>query len=73
PLAPVGASFHLDHLKLVRQVFPGAERHVRSDPPADGSHRPRLLALINEQVEAITGGEGVLRVAKVSGCFVATV
>jgi ubiquinone/menaquinone biosynthesis C-methylase UbiE len=95
PAAPVSARFHLDHLGLVQQVFPTAERRVRSDafvfptaeavlrymasglvdaivdPPADGSHRAALLALMGDQVEAIIRSEGVFRVAKDAGCFVA--
>jgi SAM-dependent methyltransferase len=97
PAAPPGARFHLDHLGLVRQVFPTAERRVRPDafvfpsaeavlrymasgpvdaivdPPADGSHRAALLALMSEQVEAIFRAEGVFRVPKDAGCFVADV
>ncbi len=95
PAAPVGARFHLDHRGLVQQVFPTAERRVRSDafvfptaeaalrymgsglvdaivdPPADGSHRAALLALMGDQVEAIIRSEGVFRVPKDAGCFVA--
>jgi SAM-dependent methyltransferase len=95
--APVGARFSLDHLDLVRQFFPAAERRVRpdafvfpaaapalryyasamidavSEPPADGSHRPRLLAVLRERIEAIIRREGVFRVPKDAGCFVADV
>jgi 2-polyprenyl-3-methyl-5-hydroxy-6-metoxy-1,4-benzoquinol methylase len=95
PAAPVGARFNLDHLGLVQQVFPKAERRVRADafvfptaepvlryvasgvvdaivnPPPDGSHRAALLALMREQAEATIRSEGVFRVAKDAGCFVA--
>ena len=40
------------------------------DPPASGEHRARLLALMADEIEAIIRREGVLRVAKDSGCFV---
>ncbi|MDQ3702042.1 MAG: class I SAM-dependent methyltransferase, partial [Chloroflexota bacterium] len=31
PTEPPGAHFTLDHLALVQEVFPGAERHIRRD------------------------------------------
>jgi hypothetical protein len=91
----VGLRFNLDHLSLVRDVFPDAQRFVRPDafvfpdvepalryygsgmvdalvdPPADASHRPRLLELVGGQIEAIIRREGVFRVQKDAGCFVA--
>jgi SAM-dependent methyltransferase len=96
--APVASErFNLDHLALVQEVFPDAERHVRHDAfvfpsvesvlrfyasgpvdaihdaPADGSHRQQLLELVGEQVARIIAQEGVLRVPKDAGCFVAEV
>jgi ubiquinone/menaquinone biosynthesis C-methylase UbiE len=41
------------------------------DPPTDASHRPKLLELVGEQIEAIISHEGVFRVPKNAGCFVA--
>jgi ubiquinone/menaquinone biosynthesis C-methylase UbiE len=41
--------------------------------PADGSHRPALLAEMDAQLHAIYDPAGVLRVPKDAGCFVATV
>lgn len=97
PTAPAGSHFTLDHLDLVREVFPQAERHVRSDAfmfrnadvavrfyatgrvdgiqewRSDGGHRPKLLEAVRERVEAIIAEEGVFRVPKDSGCFVAEV
>ncbi|HEX6293253.1 MAG TPA: class I SAM-dependent methyltransferase [Herpetosiphonaceae bacterium] len=91
------ARFSLDHLDLVREVFPTAERHVYQDAflfptpqaalayyasmpidlieklPEDGSHRARLLPLVERRIAAIIEREGVLRVPKNTGCFVATV
>ena len=102
PSASPGDRFNLDnddHLALVQEVFPTAERRVRHDAfvfptvdavlrlyasgpidaiedrPADGSHRPPLLAHVGEQVGRILANneEGVLRVPKDAGCFVAEV
>jgi ubiquinone/menaquinone biosynthesis C-methylase UbiE len=93
--ARVGHRFSLDHLELVRSVFPAAQRFAREDAflfpttetalrfyatsgvdaidncPADGSHRPRLLALVGGQIDAIIQRAGVFRVPKNAGCFVA--
>jgi SAM-dependent methyltransferase len=44
-----------------------------ADPPGDGSHRPRLLELVGAEVEAIIAREGVFRVPKNTGCFVAQI
>lgn len=41
--------------------------------PADGSHRPRLLGLLEPRIEAIIAREGVFRVQKDMGAFVADV
>ncbi|HEY65425.1 MAG TPA: methyltransferase domain-containing protein [Caldilineae bacterium] len=41
--------------------------------PADGSHRPRLLALMEERIREIIAREGIFRVPKSAGCFVAEV
>jgi SAM-dependent methyltransferase len=64
-------------------VFPSAEpalQHYMSgrvdaldDRPADNSHRPKLEALVRAKIEAIVAREGVFRVPKDAGCFVATV
>ena len=37
----------------------------------DGEHRPALLAEVGARIEAIIAREGVFRVPKDSGCFVA--
>lgn len=50
------ASYHIDDIEA---------------RPADGSHRPLLLASMERRVEAIIAREGVFRVAKTAGCFVA--
>jgi ubiquinone/menaquinone biosynthesis C-methylase UbiE len=97
PAESVMHRFNLDHLDLVREVFPTAERFIREDAflfptaeaalryyasgaidaiddrPADGSHRPRLLALVGERIQEIVRSEGVFRDPKDTGCFVATV
>jgi SAM-dependent methyltransferase len=97
PTDSVMHRFNLDHLDLVREVFPNVERFVREDAflfptadaalryyasgaidaihdrPADGSHRPRLLALVGERIQEIVRSEGGFRDPKDSGCFVATV
>ena len=91
------ARFTLDHLALVQEVFPTAERHVFvnaflfptaeaalayyassvvdgiRDHPADGSHRARLLPLVEARLRAIIEKEGLFRDAKDNGCFVAHV
>lgn len=64
-------------------LFPSAEPALRfyasgmidwiEDRPADGSHRARLMPLVADQVRAIIAREGVFRVPKNSGCFVAQV
>ena len=41
--------------------------------PADGSHRPKLLALLEPRIDAIIAREGVFRVPKDLGAFVAEV
>lgn len=89
--------FTLDHLDLVRSVFPGARVVIRDDEfvfpetepvlrfyasflveyvldaPADGSHRAPLIAAMRDLVDAVIAREGVLRVPKRTGCFVADV
>jgi ubiquinone/menaquinone biosynthesis C-methylase UbiE len=62
-------------------VFPTTEVALRyyatgrvdaiEDPPVDASHRARLLQAVGEQIEAIISREGVFRVPKDVGCFVA--
>ena len=39
--------------------------------PADGAHRPRLLALVGARIREIIEREGGFRVSKRAGCFVA--
>jgi len=41
------------------------------DRPLDGSHRPALLAAVGRRIEAIIAREGVFRVPKTFGYFVA--
>lgn len=68
---------------LVREdalVFPSAEAVLRyyatgmvdaiADPPADGSHRSKLLPLVFDEVEAVIAREGVFRDPKSTNCFV---
>ena len=43
------------------------------DRPADGSHREPLLREMRVAIEAIIAREGVFRVSKTTGCFVAVV
>ncbi len=62
-------------------VFPsadGALRHYASgmidairELPPDNSHRPKLLQLVEARIETIIKQEGVFRVPKDAGCFVA--
>jgi ubiquinone/menaquinone biosynthesis C-methylase UbiE len=97
PSPPGYERFSLEHLDLVRAVFPGAQRLVYSDAfvfpdvpavlryyasgkvdnieerPADGSHRKKLLPLVADRIEATIAREGVFRVPKAAGCFVAEV
>ncbi len=69
---------------LVREdafVFPDAASAVRyygsyhvdaiEDRPSDGSHRPLLLERMRAAVQATIEREGVFRVPKTAGCFVA--
>ena len=71
---------------FVRQdafLFPSADAALRyygtgivdaiADAPADGSHRQKLLRLVGDEIDAIIRREGVFRVSKDSGCFVASV
>jgi len=61
-------------------VFPSTDAALRYygtgmvdaivDPPADGTHRTRLPALLGDEIDAIIRREGVFRVSKDSGCFV---
>ena len=44
-----------------------------ADPPADGSHRQRLLARVGESIDEIIRREGAFRVQKDAGCFLARV
>ncbi len=63
-------------------VFPTAEAALAyyasgkvdliDDPPADASHRPVLLRAVQERIEAVIEREGVFRVSKSAGCFVAS-
>jgi len=64
-------------------VFPSAEPAVRfyatgridriHDAPVDGSHRPLLMALVSSAIEARINADGVFRVPKTVGFFVADV
>ncbi len=64
-------------------LFPTAEPALRfyatgivdriEDAPTDGSHRPRLLALVRDRIEAIVAAEGAFHVPKSTGFFVAEV
>jgi SAM-dependent methyltransferase len=94
---PAGLPFTLDHLPLVRSVFPNAELHrwpnaflfpttdaalrfyassrvdaIQERRP-DRSHQPPLLEKVGAMIDRIIAEEGVFRVPKDAGCFVATV
>jgi hypothetical protein len=63
-------------------VFPTAEAALAyyatggvdliEDPPADASHRGRLLHEAHERIQTVIDREGVFRVSKTAGCFVAS-
>ena len=55
---------------VLRYYATGIIDHV-DDPPRDGSHRPQLMQAVAERVAAILAVDGVLRVPKTAGCFVA--
>ena len=55
---------------VLRYYATGIIDHV-DDPPRDGSHRPQLMHAMAERVAAILAVDGVLRVPKTAGCFVA--
>ena len=44
-----------------------------ADPPPDGSHRARLVRLVNAAIQERIAAEGAFRVPKTQGFFVATV
>ncbi len=91
--APV--RFTLDHLELVRSVFPTARVESRDDAlvfreaapalryyatfivdyvdplPPDRSHQPMLMESMRRVVDEVIEREGVLRVPKAAGCFIA--
>jgi SAM-dependent methyltransferase len=98
PTTEIGPErFALEHLPLVRSVFPVVTLHRRPNaflfPTAeaalryyasgrvdsveerreDGSHRPPLLQRMHELLEEILAREGVIRVSKDAGSFLATV
>ncbi len=64
-------------------IFPDADSALRFyasflvdyvDPlPADGSHRPPLLEKMRDLIDDVIAVEGVFRVEKTAGCFVADV
>ena len=64
-------------------IFPTTESAVRyygsgmvefiSDPPADGTHRAKLLSRVGEEIDEIIRREGAFRVTKNAGCFAARV
>jgi len=63
-------------------VFPTAESalayyasagvDVIEDAPADASHRGPLLRATRERIQSVIDSEGVFRVSKTAGCFVAS-
>ncbi len=71
------------HVRPDALLFPTTEAVLRyyasglvdlvQDAPADGSHRPKLLAMMEASVRPLLAAEGVWRVPKDAGCFVATV
>ncbi len=71
------------HMRADAFVFPDTESALRFYATGrvdgiqgwrkDGDHRPKLLEAIGERVEAVIAREGVFRVPKDSGCFVAEV
>lgn len=58
PVARFYASYHVDDIE---------------QRPADGSHRPLLMAEMVRLVREIIAREGVLRISKSAGCFIADV
>ena len=100
-LTPGGVAGHdrfsLDHLALVRAVFPNVQLHRQpnaflfptvdsalryyasgrvdsvEERDAEGSHRPALLARMAALIGEIIAREGVFRVPKDAGSFLATV
>jgi hypothetical protein len=64
-------------------LFPTAEAALRfyatsgvdaiENCPQDGSHRAPLIGLVGERIDPIIRQEGVFRVPKNVGCFVADV
>ncbi len=94
---PSGLPFTLDHLPLVRSVFPNAELHRWPNaflfPTTDAAlrfyasgrvdaiqerlpdrrHQQPLLEKVGAMIDRIIAEEGVFRVPKDAGCFVATV
>lgn len=55
------------------QHYASATIDTLADRPADNSHRPTLLALVEAKIQAIVAREGAFRVPKDAGCFVATI
>ncbi len=53
PTEPPGAHFSLDHLELVREVFPGADRHVRRDAFVFPDAAPALRYYASGRVDGI--------------------
>ena len=70
------------HIREDAFVFPDARSAIEyyasgmvdvlTPPVLDGSHRQPLIDAVRQQIETIVARDGVFRVAKNSGCFVAT-
>ncbi len=53
------------------RYYASAQVDQIEDLPADGSHRAKLLPLVEAQVREIIKQAGAFRVPKSAGCFVA--
>ncbi len=57
--------------KAAMRYYASAQVDQIEDLPTDGSHRARLLPLVEAQIREIIEREGVFRMPKSAGCFVA--
>ncbi len=53
PTEPPGAHFTLDHVALVQEVFPGAERHIRRDAFLFPDAAPALRYYVSGRIDGI--------------------
>lgn len=64
-------AFRFPTVESVLRYYATAIVDAIDHPPADGSHRAPLMQAMTERVAAIIAAEGVFRVSKDVGCFVA--